>query len=292
MSTNAFAIELPEQKAARLKEVMQAAVLLHDQGKFDEAITRYQAVLVEDLSNNAAWYELSYSQMAKGDSAGCIRSATEGLKFPSKLDAPLYATLGSCQDLAGRREEAIDTLKNGVKRFPDYPMLQFNLGVTYQNAGRLDDARKSLRESVRLQPTHPGSHLALAKVYRDQAYRAPALMAALVFLSLEPGSARSQAGVEIVKQCLGGLVQQKEGSRDVNITISMTLHPKEEDSPSPNSCSPWAWRRSGKMRRQLLLRVASAISTFSATLSTTKCKGQASPAAITHPSSRQYRTPI
>ena len=62
----------------------------------------------------------------------------------------------------------------------------------------------------------------------------------------------------------------------MNITISMTPHPKEENFTSAELMLAMGLAPVGKDEKATAFeRLASAISTFSATLSTTKCKGQA-----------------
>lgn len=276
VSTAAFGTDSPGDLTEKHRQLIREGIALHEQGKFDAAIEKYKAVLAEDPANVNALYEAGYASMMKGDAQWCIRYATAGLKQPSNLEGDLYSTLGSCQDIAGDRRAAIDTLKKGIKRAPDHSMLYFNLGITYRNAEKLKEAREALRKSLERQPRHPGSHLALAQVYIQQGYRIPALMAALTFLSYEPHSPRSPAGLQIVQQCLGGLVTERGNGKDVNITLTANAPTDEGDFTPAEMMLAMGLAPVGKNEKESdFERLSGAISVLSSTLANLSCKSGA-----------------
>ena len=272
----AFGDDGSAERQATIAALMREGIAAHDQHRYSDAIKKYAEVLAGDPQNVRAWYEMSYSQMSNGDAAGCIDSASEGLKYKSDMQGQLYALLGSCQDLAGQPKEAIATLKQGIKRAPREAMLHFNLGVTYSNTGELEAARKYLRESVRLRPMHAGSNLALAAVYRKLQYRIPSLLAALMFLCTEPASNRSAQGIEIVQAALGGLATKGEGEGAVNINLTANPKNDEGDFTGTEMMLAISIAPVGKERQATdFERLANAVSLVGTTLSTAKCKGSA-----------------
>jgi hypothetical protein len=74
----------------------------------------------------------------------------------------LRATLGMALSRAGRHDEAVKTLEDGLAAYPRSVGLRVQLGLALVRAGRADKAIPVLEEAARIAPADPGPARALA----------------------------------------------------------------------------------------------------------------------------------
>ncbi len=182
----------PSPTTPEQEKVLRAAVALNDQGKVDEAIAQYQAVLAESPDNVMALYELAYSYAEKKDFAKSAETAKRGTEYKSELLASFYDVLASALDSSGQTEQAIAAYEQGIKAVPDAGTLYHNLAVTYlETVKNRDEARKTLQRGELADPLEPSIPLMLGQVFKDGGYTTPSFFAYAMYLILEPGGPRS-----------------------------------------------------------------------------------------------------
>jgi serine/threonine-protein kinase len=123
---------------------------VHD-WNFTEAGDRYRAAITQDPRNATAqqWYGEYLFHTGQTD------SAIARLKLAQHLDslAPIIPTaIGHALILGRRYNEAIQTLKEGIRRYPDIGLSHAELGRAYAFAGNNDLAVKELELANRLDP--------------------------------------------------------------------------------------------------------------------------------------------
>lgn len=200
-------------------ELIKKGVALHDQGKYDEAISIYQQVLKTDPHNPVALYEMSYSYYAKRDLKHSLEAATEGAGLKSGYTAQFYETMGNCYDDMNQSDKAIAAYKQGVLLDPKNERLQYNLALAYANAGQEKSALGILKRCAVLNPQHASAQLLLGKIFARQGYRVPSVLAFCRFLTLEPATTRSQEALEWLNQLLQSGASKDPKNGNVNITL-------------------------------------------------------------------------
>jgi tetratricopeptide (TPR) repeat protein len=181
----------PSASTAAEDRAISGGVTLHDQGKFDEAIARYQDVLKENPDNITAMFELAFSYSAKGDHQKALDTAGKGAEYKSDLLARFYDVIGGSLDSMGEPQKAIAAYARGAELVPDDGLLYFNMAVTYHES--LKDpigARTALKKSISIEPDNEEAHRLLGQLYQSGGYKTQAALALARFLTMADPNSR------------------------------------------------------------------------------------------------------
>jgi tetratricopeptide (TPR) repeat protein len=151
------------------KALVRQGVQLHDQGKYAEAIEKYNEALKIDPGNLYADFELSYTLFASGKGSDAIPLLEKVIASDSELTAGAYDLLGSIYDNANQSDKAIEAYKAGIKANPQYQRLYYNLGIAYFRKKKYAEAEQSAIQSIKLDPKHASSQRMYALVNFHQA---------------------------------------------------------------------------------------------------------------------------
>ena len=214
--------------------LIHEGIALHDEKKYDEAIAKYQAVLLENPDCTAAMYEMAYSISEKGQDEKAIELANIGSKYICDELPIFYVLMANIVDSHYKQPAAaIKIYKEGLKllngntQFASYrSSLNFNLGVTYFQQKQYSDAKASFKASVEDNRKYPSPSYLLSEVYRGMGYKIPAIFAASRFISLEYTSERSrQAAATITELLKAPRKDPKTGKVQIDLSLNS---PKDE----------------------------------------------------------------
>jgi len=214
--------------AADVRELINKGTVLHDQGRYQEAIAVYREILRQDPENEMALYELTFSLFSAGATEECIKTADQGLKSGRQFRAQFYTMQANCLDTAGATAKAVDVYQRGLSEFPEDPGLAFNLAVTQFRLGRVTEAKDLFKVAIAGRPNHASAHFLLAKVYSAAGYNVPALFAALRFVAFEPVGERAKEAADLARKLLG-LGVTRDSDKAVTITIDSHAPTDEGD---------------------------------------------------------------
>lgn len=165
---------------------------LHDQKKYEEAISKYQQALKLNPNSISALYEiaLSYLQMEDYDNAVKYSSQVIKLGFkPMLIDA--YTVKGTALANSNRLDEAIKMFAGALEETGDNYLLNYNLGLAYYNHGDKKLAHSYIRKAINLDPTHADAFLIYAYVLSDLDMWIQSVYSYQFFLLQEPNTERS-----------------------------------------------------------------------------------------------------
>jgi tetratricopeptide (TPR) repeat protein len=206
-----------------IKELVAQGTELHDQGKYDEAIAKYKAALDIDINSTLANYELSYTCMVTQKYEDGIKYSKKVIEQNSNNQHEAYIVLGSCLDMLGKPDEAIKAYEEGLKKFPNSNLLNYNLALTSYNQKDYETAEKAAINAIIAKPAHGSSHIILAAIMKAKGQRVKSLMATYYFLMLEPNSKRSKINYNNLKNQLGqGVKKKDEKNINVNVPLNST----------------------------------------------------------------------
>jgi tetratricopeptide (TPR) repeat protein len=216
---------LTDAERATLRE----GIAFYEQGKFDEALVKFNAVLTANPDSTFAMYEIALTAIAKKDYQQAIDMAAKGAEYkaePAAL-AQYYSLIGNAFDMAKEPKKAVAVYTKGLEIAPAAG-LYYNLAVTLVQAmSDTAGAKEALKKGARVDPSHAGTQLMLGKLYIVDDLKTPAVLAFSRFLMLEPATQRTAEGYQLWFRTLNGtLTPNKEGG---GATISINPNQKKDE---------------------------------------------------------------
>ena len=185
--------------------VLHAGDALYDQGKFDDAMSRYNEVLKSNPNNVSAMHQLADTLFQKREYQKAVDLAIKGLEFKSSIRPLFYVLIGNTLDSTGQPQRAVDVYRSGLAIAPASGILYYNLGVTLNSS--LKDAaqgRTVFKQGALADPSYPGIQFQLAVSFAMDDLKTPALLAISRYLVLDPTSNRAATGYNLWRQMLNG----------------------------------------------------------------------------------------
>jgi len=209
------------QDKGSVSDLIKEGVQLNDQGKYTEAIDKYNEALKIDPENAQANYEVAFSMVLSGKGTDGIPYAEKAIKTTNsmQLKAACYDMLGSIYDHNHQTVKAIEAYKNGIQVNPKYQRLYYNLGLTYFRNKQFAEAEVNAIEAIKLDPKHGSSLRMYALVTFHQNKRVNALMGFCSYLLLDPKSPQAAEAFGNIQHILQGGVL-KDGSGRNTIILS------------------------------------------------------------------------
>jgi tetratricopeptide (TPR) repeat protein len=215
-----FLFFMASAQDAKLNEIGQEGIRLHDAGQYNEAIEMYKKGLAIDKKSTFFHYEIGYSYSALKNYKKAIYHAKKALKTKDQNSLSSYVLLGNCYDYIGQTKKSIATYEKAIASYPDAPLLHFNYGITLYGQGMRAKAETQFLESVALNPSHTSSNYYLGLLKADQGMKTQAHLALYFFLLLEPDSERSENALRVLDKISKANIT-KEGKNEINITLEM-----------------------------------------------------------------------
>jgi len=203
------------------RALLQEGVKLNDQGKYAEAVEKYNAALKIDPEYLYADFEMAYTLFASGKGDDGIPYLEKVIKANTNLNAGAYDLLGSIYDKDNKTDKAIETYKEGIKANPTYQRLYYNLGIVYFRTKQYAEAEKSAVEAIKLDPKHASSQRMYALVCFHQNKRVNALMGFCSFILLEPNTPRSAEAYGNIQHIMqGGVLKDNNGNTTLQVSTA------------------------------------------------------------------------
>jgi len=224
------------QNSEEANKKVNEGIDLHDAGKYDEAIAKYNEALVLDKDNPFALSEKAMSLESSKKYDEAIEISKNILKlYPNDDNKTVYVTYGNALDHSGKTDLALKIYDEGLKKYPNYYQLYFNKGITLFNIKKNEDAIKAFQNATKLNPNHTSSFNALAVL--NSSNRVASILASSRYLSLDNKSARAKGHLEaIISLMKKGVSQQGDNSISLSIDEN-TLNQINKKKKSENDFS-------------------------------------------------------
>ncbi len=118
---------------------------------FQESHDAYLELVEYVPDHGGYWYNLTSSTMYLGNYAEAVEYAKNAIKYPEEnegyqLDA--YVILSDAYEYSGDVSNAIETLKDAVKKFPKQPYAPMTLGQLYYHNGKVKEALDAFYDCI------------------------------------------------------------------------------------------------------------------------------------------------
>jgi TolB-like protein len=193
------------------------AFLLRVEGRFDEAIAAYRALMQANPTTSRYHAEFARNLILVGRSAEAVPLLQEAITRSNSAEPRfvLYGALGQALIRLGRDDEAIDWLLAAREQSSGFsPQINRWLAIAYAHAGKMGDARRELREYLRLRP-------------------ATTLRGLRHFVKPTPSAAEEQER-ENDGLALAGLRDQVAEDAETRLPISAGIQAGPLDGPTPS----------------------------------------------------------
>lgn len=203
-----------------VENLVNEGITLHDQGDYNQAISKYQQALTIDPKSPFANYEIAFTYYHVGDYKKAIEHCNTVLESgENHLEA--YIVQGSCYDELGKSKKSIKVYNKGLKEYPGNYLLHFNKAISYFGMRKYDKSEEEALAAIANNIVHPSSHLLLGNIFELNNKRVKALMSYYFFLLLEPDSKRSPRALNSINDLLyKGIEQTTETNLNINIEPS------------------------------------------------------------------------
>lgn len=207
------------QDKGSVSDLLKEGVQLNDQGKYADAITKYNEALKIDPEDAQANYEMAFTLVLSGKGNDGIPYVEKAIEKSNsvQLKAACYDMLGSIYDNDRQTQKAIEAYKNGIQVNPKYQRLYYNLGLTYFRNKQFAEAEANAIEAIKLDPKHASSLRMYALVTFHQNKRVNALMGFCSFLLLNPQGPQAAEAFGNIQHILQGGVLKDAGGKNTII---------------------------------------------------------------------------
>lgn len=142
--------ELPaDAGAVRLTVLSQLAASLHQAGRHEQAVERYEQYLEQRPNDSQVLNNYAFLLASDMDDPARALPLAERAVNVAGPNATVLDTLGWIQHLLGRHEQAIATLRRSTD-FQALPANHYHLGRALTAAGRHTEAREALERAIEL----------------------------------------------------------------------------------------------------------------------------------------------
>ena len=203
------------KNAATIK--IHEGVAFHDEGKYDQALARYDEALILDKNNLTALSEkaMTLESLKRYDEAIEISKLAIS-SHPDEDLKNIYVSYANSLDHQKKPEAALKIYDEGLKKYPDYYHLYFNKGISLINSRQTEKALLAFQKSAQLNPNHSSSFNALAALNRDK--KIPSILASSRYLLIDNTSARAKGNLDSVIDLMNQGVSQKK-DQSINLMI-------------------------------------------------------------------------
>ena len=165
--------------------LLQQAVALHQQGRFDAALALYRQVLQRDPAQFDALHLCGVIARQQGNAQQAVDLIGQALEIaPERANA--HCNLGAALQDLGRSEAALASYERALALDPRYALAHANRGNSLRKLGRLPEAIASYDTALRLRPGYPEAACHRAIALHDLGRDEEALASAELALRARP----------------------------------------------------------------------------------------------------------
>ncbi|MBM0741934.1 tetratricopeptide repeat protein [Phormidium sp. CLA17] len=175
------------------------AIVLKAQGKYTEAVEQYRKALALKPNQPEVMSNLGNALKESGSAADAIACYQDAIALNPHY-AEAHNNLGISYKEQGKLDEAIQSYQTALRLKPNYVDAHHNLGIIWRIQGKLDKAIDYFRQAIALKPTYIDAHISLGSTLHQQGKLDEAIAQFNHLLTLKPDSADTYNNLAMVLQ--------------------------------------------------------------------------------------------
>lgn len=208
-----------QNKEEAIKKI-EAGIELHDEGKFVDALNKYEEALKLDANNLFALSEKAVTLETSKRYEEAIEISKLILKlYPNEDNSTVYVVYGNSLDHSNKKDLALKIYDEGLQKYPTYYQLFYNKAITLYSNNEVEKAESAFEEATKLNPTHTSSFNALGVL--NNSNRIASILASSRYLVLDNKSSRAKANLDSVLSLMKKGVS-KTGEKSVSLMFDPT----------------------------------------------------------------------
>ncbi len=200
------------------RKLIDEGVVLHDEGKYEEALVKYKQVPENDTAYILAVSEmlLTYYYLERYEDAAKL--GRKVLKENYDLYPMFYLNLGSSLDELEDYDEAIKNYDRILEKYPKNFLIQYNKGISYLLSKRYKKAFDQFQFTLKLNPFHAKSHYQLASLALNEGKTTQGILALNGYLLIDPTSQAANNVLSLLNDVCGSKYKEKFESKGLDVT--------------------------------------------------------------------------
>ena len=140
-----------------LNKLLHQAIVVHQEGKLDEAERLYREILIIEPNHPDANHNLGVIMYVFGKLDKAEANFKKTIEFKSEY-ALAYYNLGLVLQLLKKMDEAEANFRKTVKLKPDFVEAYNTLGIVLKNINKVDEAEQCFKKALQLKPDFIKAH--------------------------------------------------------------------------------------------------------------------------------------
>jgi len=175
-------------------------IKMYDKGDYEGALDMYKKALVSNPASVQAKYEIASAYLQLKDYASAIKYSDKVIAANKDFVDQAYILKGTALDYSLKPQEAANTYKQAIRKFPKNQLLYYNLALTSFNLKEYNITDDALQKSLKLNPLHASSHFLLGLSMITQGKRVQGMLALYNFLLLEPKTKKAGSVLQTLEE--------------------------------------------------------------------------------------------
>jgi tetratricopeptide (TPR) repeat protein len=180
-------------------------IILHEQGKFDDAIEAYRRAL-----NIKPDYADAHSRMGITlRDQGKLEAAIEVYQLALSIlpnSAEIHNGMGIALAKQSKIDAAIEAYQRALKIKSDYAEAHNNMGIAIKDQGKFEDAIAAYQRALKIKPNYDKAHYNMGIALKEQGKLDEAMEAYKCALKIKPDYADALFGLALILNLKGDLI--------------------------------------------------------------------------------------
>lgn len=155
-----------DAKLLQVEDMIDAALILEQQGNYTEAIEVYSDILQIAPDSSSVYHARGIAKRRMENHMGAIEDYKKAIELDDKR-VTYWVSMGVSYTYLDKLKEAIKTYETAIKLDPNYALSYYNLAGIMEQQEKMERVIELLETSIAVDPTYTKAMVALGDCYVD-----------------------------------------------------------------------------------------------------------------------------